>query len=149
MSLDAAIVQTATWTAAASAGYLVVSVGVAALRNRPAVARTVIGVGVAIAVAGGGVALAAPGDGGSPRPSGVSADWPLANRHHRSHSAVVRPGDSLWSIAAQRLRRPTPRRVANAWPRWWQANHKVVGRNPDLIHPGQRLRPPVTSRSRS
>jgi len=56
---------------------------------------------------------------------------------------VVRPGDSLWTIAARRLgRRATPAAVAASWPGWWTANRSVIGPDPDLIHPGQRLMPP-------
>jgi len=56
---------------------------------------------------------------------------------------TVRPGDTLWTIAAGRLgRTPSPARVAAAWPRWFAANRAVVGSDPDLIHPGQVLQPP-------
>lgn len=56
---------------------------------------------------------------------------------------VVRPGESLWSIAAGHLRRsgvdPTDRAVAVEWPRWYAANVDTVGTDPHLIHPGQEL----------
>ena len=59
---------------------------------------------------------------------------------------VVRPGDSLWSIAETSLRRtgaqPSDRQVALAWPRWWAANREAVGDDPDLLLPGTVLRPP-------
>jgi nucleoid-associated protein YgaU len=54
-------------------------------------------------------------------------------------TVVVRPGDSLWRIAAAHLTDAAPAEVAAAWPRWWQANRPVIGDDPDLIHPGQRL----------
>lgn len=55
----------------------------------------------------------------------------------------VRPGDSLWSIAAAHLPAgAAPGDVARAWPRWWRVNRQVVGDDPDLIRPGQLLRVP-------
>jgi nucleoid-associated protein YgaU len=50
----------------------------------------------------------------------------------------------LWRIAQTALGPGcTPAEVARAWPRWWAANHAVVGTDPDLIHPGQLLVPPT------
>lgn len=65
---------------------------------------------------------------------------------------VVRPGDTLWSIAAGALRRagtpaPTDRQIAEAWPRWWAANRDAVGDDPDLLLPGTALRPPSATSS--
>ncbi len=52
----------------------------------------------------------------------------------------VRPGDSLWSIAAAHLPEGAgDGEVASAWPRWWSANRGVIGSDPGLIRPGQRL----------
>ncbi len=47
---------------------------------------------------------------------------------------VVRRGDSLWSIAKDRLGDP------EHWPRIYALNRDVVGPDPDLIRPGQLLR---------
>jgi len=61
------------------------------------------------------------------------------------HSAdvVVRRGDSLWGIAARQLGADArPAAIAAQWPRWYAANRHVIGADPDVIHPGQRLRPP-------
>lgn len=56
---------------------------------------------------------------------------------------VVRPGDTLWDIAARRLDPGAPAsQVAAEWHRWYAANRAVIGPDPDLIHPGLRLRPP-------
>jgi nucleoid-associated protein YgaU len=33
--------------------------------------------------------------------------------------------------------------VAASWPRWYAANRRVIGADPDLILPGQILRPPA------
>ncbi|MCW2622228.1 MAG: Peptidoglycan-binding LysM [Frankiales bacterium] len=59
-------------------------------------------------------------------------------------SVVVRPGDSLWSVAAAHLpATASDRQIAQAWPSWWAANRDVVGAEPDVLHPGQRLTPPA------
>ncbi len=56
---------------------------------------------------------------------------------------VVAPGDCLWDIAADYLGdSPTDADVDRSWRRWYAANRDVVGAEPDLIHPGQRLVPP-------
>lgn len=58
---------------------------------------------------------------------------------------TVRAGESLWSIAARELggSAASDVDVALEWPRWYQANRTVIGDNPDLLLPGQVLRPPV------
>ena len=59
------------------------------------------------------------------------------------HVVVVRPGDSLWTIAAEHL--PAPRsdsQIALAWPTWYAANRSAIGPDPDRIRPGTRLTPP-------
>jgi hypothetical protein len=53
---------------------------------------------------------------------------------------VVRPGDSLWSIA--RAHPADGDDVELRWRAIWAANRDVVGTDPDLIHPGQALRLP-------
>ena len=56
---------------------------------------------------------------------------------------VVRPGDTLWALAARSLPAPaTDAERAAEWPRWWAANREVVGDDPDLLLPGQRLAAP-------
>ncbi|CAA9386287.1 MAG: hypothetical protein AVDCRST_MAG32-1995 [uncultured Nocardioides sp.] len=54
---------------------------------------------------------------------------------------VVRPGESLWSIAAATA--PAEEDVDARWRAIWVANRAVVGTDPDLILPGQRLRIPA------
>jgi resuscitation-promoting factor RpfA len=72
---------------------------------------------------------------------------PHPDRPSRAAPYVVRPGDTLWDIAARHLGgRPTAADVARAWPAWWAVNREVVGGDPDLIHPGQRLTAPEDSR---
>jgi nucleoid-associated protein YgaU len=82
-------------------------------------------------------------------PAGWTPDRPAAPRPAgpaRSagvQPVVVRPGDTLWDIAAAHLPGdPTTAGVAAAWPRWYAANRRAIGPDPDLLLPGQRLRPP-------
>lgn len=56
---------------------------------------------------------------------------------------VVRPGDSLWRLAARELPAGAgPARITTRWQLWYAANRGVVGADPDLLRPGQVLRPP-------
>ncbi|WP_299051167.1 LysM domain-containing protein [uncultured Nocardioides sp.] len=60
---------------------------------------------------------------------------------------VVRPGDTLWDLAADRLRArddraPSAADVDAEWRALWAANADVVGPDPDLLLPGQHLRTP-------
>lgn len=65
---------------------------------------------------------------------------------------VVEAGDTLWSIAADRLARgeqgtrgagtPSDAETADAVVRWHEANRVVVGADPDLIQPGMVLHQP-------
>ncbi len=58
-------------------------------------------------------------------------------------AVVVHRGDTLWSIAARHLAPgASDAEIAAAWPRWYAANRAVIGPDPQLILPGQRLRPP-------
>ncbi len=65
---------------------------------------------------------------------------------------VVRPGESLWSIAEAAWARSTgapagTAEVAAYWPQVYAANRAVLGPEPDLIRPGQPLRiPPPPAR---
>lgn len=57
---------------------------------------------------------------------------------------VVRPGDSLWQITAQRLGpAASESAIAAAWPQLWQTNRSVVGDDPGLILPGTALTLPA------
>jgi len=77
------------------------------------------------------------GDVHSPTGPGRAAETP---------TVTVRPGDSLWRIAAAHLgRAPTAARVAAAWPRWFAANRAVIGADPDLLVPGEVLHAPHSS----
>lgn len=65
------------------------------------------------------------------------ADTPLFPRAGRVYT--VRPGDTLWDVARRALGTDDVRRVARYWPRIHRANRAVIGDNPDLILPGQKL----------
>ncbi len=56
---------------------------------------------------------------------------------------VVRRGDTLWDLAARHLGPDAgDAEIAAEWPRWHGANREVIGADPDLLLPGQRLHPP-------
>jgi hypothetical protein len=74
-------------------------------------------------------------------------DWPDAPTAPGPGEHVVVRGDCLWDIATTRLttelgRPPGPAEVAAAVRAWWTANADVIGADPDLLLPGQVLRPP-------
>jgi nucleoid-associated protein YgaU len=85
------------------------------------------------------------------RPDQPVPDWPEALPDVHPAPApgahVVVRGDCLWSIAGTRLtaalgRTPSAAEVATAVEAWWAANAAVIGPDPDLLLPGQVLRPP-------
>lgn len=81
---------------------------------------------------------------------GPLAAQPFRSARHQnatdSGHVIVRAGDSLWSIATRELGGgASDVDVALEWPRWYQANKAVIGDNPDLLLPGQVLRPPARS----
>lgn len=61
---------------------------------------------------------------------------------------TVAPGDSLWSISAERLgTKATPQRVARGAERIYAFNRVQIGGDPNVIQPGQELLlPPVGGR---
>lgn len=78
----------------------------------------------------------------------LAGAWPAARPQPRPRvqdreEVVVGPGDCLWDVAARWLGSDaTTEQIAAAWPRWYHANRAVIGDQPDLLEPGQRLRPP-------
>jgi len=75
-------------------------------------------------------------------------DWPAGPDVTGAH--VVVRGDCLWHIAAGRLldqlgRPASDAEVATAVHAWWADNADVIGPDPDLLLPGQVLRPPEPS----
>lgn len=95
----------------------------------PAPARRAVLVACGVALAGS----VASGAGAAP---GHGDRLPVPDRapSHAVAAYVVRPGDSLWSIADRTL--PAG---AGAWPRLYAVNRDVIGPDPDLIRPAQRL----------
>lgn len=81
-------------------------------------------------------------------PESSAGDRPAPKNTPRPGPAVepvvVLAGDTLWSIAAEHLG-PGVDDVAidTAWHAWYATNRDVIGDDPDLILPGQRLRPPA------
>lgn len=69
----------------------------------------------------------------TPSPTAVTAG-------HQDNVHVVRPGESLWSIAASHTH---PSDVDARWRAIWLANRDLIGPDPDLILPGQQLRLPT------
>jgi hypothetical protein len=101
---------------------------------------TALGAGLAGAMLAG--SAAAVGEGTAGQRVTWTADRPSADPV-ADHRVLVRTGDSLWRIAASRLGpRASVGDVAAAWPRWYAANRARIGPDPDLVRPGQRLRPP-------
>lgn len=92
-----------------------------------------------------------------PRPVTSRNSAPARDRHDevaaamRRHPAgkslpcryVVVDGDTLWDIASRVLGSPDRVRVARYWSRIHRANRDVIGRDPNLIAPGQVLRLPA------
>lgn len=73
---------------------------------------------------------------------------PAAVRHEAAarDQVVVRSGDSLWSLAADRLPRSAgPAAIDRAWREVYAANRAEIGADPGLIRPGQRLHLPATA----
>lgn len=78
-----------------------------------------------------------------PAASGRGVSKPRPASPQRS-PVVVHRGDTLWDIAASRLRPgASDAAVARSWPRWYAANRAAIGSNPDLLRPGTRLHPPT------
>lgn len=83
-----------------------------------------------------------PGPAGAPGPTPsppvLNGGNPPASAHppvpaHPSNQYTVKSGDSLWAIASHFYGN------GNQWQKIYGANKGVIGGNPDLIHPGQRL----------
>jgi len=56
----------------------------------------------------------------------------------------VKPGDTLWSLAARELGpHASELDIALAWPQWFELNRNVIGRDPDLLLPGTVLTVPA------
>lgn len=82
-------------------------------------------------------------------PATPAASKPAEPRSAPSGDHVrVRPGDSLWSIAAHRLGAAgSPARIQGEWPRWYSANRQLIGADPNLLRPGMSLLAPQPAAS--
>ena len=70
----------------------------------------------------------------------VQATAPVAVARAVQEPVVVAPGDSLWSVAARLLpATASDVEVAALWRRIYAANRVLIGDDPGLIRPGQRL----------
>lgn len=78
-----------------------------------------------------------------------AASRPRATPARPQERAVgVRPGDTLWAIAARSLPAgATDAQIAAATRAWHRANREVIGADPNLIFPTQRLAPPTVKDS--
>lgn len=119
-----------------------------------------LALGVGLVTAGGSAAA----DPGPVRPpvSGAAVDWPIQPPSAPAPPnvpppvcggppvgdpidgvVVVEAGDTLWAIAAgHRSPGSTPDQIVAAVTEWYETNRAVIGADPDLIYPGQRLMPP-------
>lgn len=130
--------------------------GTAAGRLAPAAVRRLVQITLGLTVATGviGTSPAFASQAGTPPrplPTAASLDWGHVQPAARvaapvAAPVVVRPGDSLWAIAAARLPDDaTDTQIARAWPAWWGANREAIGPDPGLILPGLSLTPPARS----
>ncbi len=103
--------------------------------------------GVAVATGVAWPALADPAR--SPDVTGLALpDRTTGAAHPVASTVVVRPGDSLWSIAAGLLVAGAPdAEVTAAWHRLHRTNLARIGADPDLILPGTRLVVPAPDAS--
>lgn len=83
---------------------------------------------------------------GSPAAQPATAAQPAAAQPataEPTETYVVRPGDSLWTIAQSLLGDASTSEVSAAWPAIYRANLEAIGGNPSLIHPGVSLTIPA------
>ena len=58
-----------------------------------------------------------------------------------SNTYIIKEGDSLWSIAQKHIvgKDASVDEIDKAWREIWRANQGVIGDNPSLIRPGQKI----------
>jgi len=82
----------------------------------------------------------------APSRSAPATGQPVEPQTTAEHGVRVRPGDSLWLVAAHRLGADaSDADIAAEWPRWYAANRAVIGDDPARIEPGQMLDAPPAS----
>jgi len=137
---------TAALLAAVTAWFLIVTLLASwrptarwAVRMTPRVLRAALFTGVSGVVALGPMRATADDLDGLPLP-----DRPVTSTIRDQTGYVVKPGQSLWSIAAAASGNgATVADIAEATTRWYQTNRARIGADPDLILPGQVLMPPA------
>lgn len=80
-----------------------------------------------------------------PSPDGLRARESPRDTEPDRHTVTVRPGDTLWSIAASEAgpgADDSDAGVARRCAAWYAANRPVIGDDPDLILPGTSLQSP-------
>lgn len=148
-ALGALVLLAVSVRLAAAGARRILAGGRRAGRAAAAAARTLGVRGLVAGLAGGTATVASAGAAAaSPAPAAVSAPaLALPSAPSVAHAAaarsatyVVRPGDSLWAIAARHLGpHASNAQIAAEWPRWYRANRAVIGSDPSLIHVGTRL----------
>lgn len=112
----------------------------ALLALRPGLARRLVAGALGLAAPTSALAPAASATPQAVLEPATPASRPEAVRSGHPDVYVVRRGDTLWDIARRHLPDGAgPSRIARAWPRWYAANREVIGDDPALILPGQRL----------
>ncbi|WP_435743017.1 LysM peptidoglycan-binding domain-containing protein [Nocardioides sp. SYSU DS0663] len=123
-------------------------------RGVPPAVRRVVLLACGIALAGAATPAVAGEQPRTTRPPVVpeqapsTAAWVARALHDArptptADAVVVRPGDSLWGLASAALPSTADTaQVTRHWHRIHDLNRAVIGDDPDLIHPGQRLRLP-------
>ena len=78
-------------------------------------------------------------------PAQPSSPVPAAHPPEPTHT--VRPGDTLWGLAAAELpAASSPGLITRAWQHWYEINRATIGGDPDLLLVGERLViPPAAS----
>jgi nucleoid-associated protein YgaU len=162
-SFDGLLLALATWVLRGCAGWALLIVLAALVEaatsgrvratswvaTPPAVRRALLaGLGVLLAGAVPGPVSAAVSIGSTHRPQPMNEPLALPVPVRPDGGAApatvrVRVGDTLWAVAASRLPHGAGDAVVlAAVHRWYARNHHVIGPDPDLLHPGQRLTPP-------
>ncbi|MFE6698943.1 transglycosylase SLT domain-containing protein [Streptomyces sp. NPDC057718] len=102
--------------------------------SRGLAAVTTGGAVLALPVIGATSAFAAPAPAAAPQQAVAPASAPQANSAAKAapakHSVVA--GETLSKIAREHS-------VSGGWEKLYEGNRKIVGENPDLIHPGIKL----------
>jgi hypothetical protein len=140
----------------ALSGWIVVVVGASLMSRSPRVLRSITPgllrqalfagtVGALTLVPAQADPASAPGQTATHDLTGLRLpDRPIGSTDEPVQTVVVRPGDTLWGIAAASLPDgSSDAEVDRACARWYAANREVIGDDPDLIFPAQRLVPPL------